>query len=133
MAREDRCHTGRADGGGWGGWGCERGWGSPPCPIPGAGPRLATGWYANRTRVAKGYWTAATVADPSLYPSVPLASGNRLDLWTSVKYAGKYAGALPDRPMNQNWADWNTSANRGWIARAFWRAHDSYFQTNCVP
>jgi hypothetical protein len=79
--------------------------------------------------VARGYWTAVTVDDPSLYPNVPLSSGNRLDLLTFVKYAGP----LPDRPASAPWADWDTAASRGWTARVLWQALDGYFSTNHTP
>lgn len=85
--------------------------------------------FITRSMVQAGYWTAVTVDNPALYPNVPLSSGHRLDLLTFVQYAG----AIPDRPSNQTWADWETSASRGWMARVIWQALDSYFQTNRVP
>jgi uncharacterized repeat protein (TIGR02543 family) len=79
--------------------------------------------FITRAMVAQGYWTAVTSDDPTIYPNVPLSSGNRLDLITFVRHAG----AIPDRPVNQPWADWDTPASRGWFARVFWQALDSYF------
>ncbi|MGN6813950.1 MAG: glycosyl hydrolase family 8, partial [Thermomicrobiales bacterium] len=79
--------------------------------------------FITRAMVAQGYWQPATSDDPTIYPNVPLSSGHRLDLVTFVRNAGP----IPDRPANQPWTDWNTSASRGWFARVFWQALDSYF------
>jgi hypothetical protein len=82
-----------------------------------------------RSMVQAGYWQAVTQDNPTLYPNVPLGSGHRPDLLTYTKYAG----AIPDRPSGQAWADWNSPASRGWTARLLWRALDSYFGVNRLP
>ena len=60
---------------------------------------------------------------------MPLSSGHRLDLLTFIKYAG----ALPDHPQGQGWADWSSPASRGWTAQVLWQALNGYFQTNRAP
>jgi hypothetical protein len=74
-----------------------------------------------RTMVAQGYWDYQP-DNPALYTAVPASTGHRVDLATFVHYAG----ALPDMPTDQPFASWNQPANRGWFARAFWQALDSY-------
>ncbi|HEY8597693.1 MAG TPA: PQQ-dependent sugar dehydrogenase [Thermomicrobiales bacterium] len=74
--------------------------------------------FISRAMVERGYWTAATEDDPSIYPNVQVALSDRLDLVTYVRNAG----AVPDRPLGANWDDWNTPASRGWFARVLWQA-----------
>ena len=81
--------------------------------------------FVTRAMVAKGYWIAATTDDASIYPNVSVDSGHRLDLVTFVRYAG----AIPNRPVNQNWADWTNSAPRGWYAGVLDQALRSRFVT----
>jgi hypothetical protein len=85
--------------------------------------------FIARGMVQAGYWTAVTQDDPTLYPNVPLGSGHRLDLLTYTKYAG----AIPDRPANQDWGDWATAASRGWTAQVLWQALASQFGVDRVP
>jgi glucose/arabinose dehydrogenase len=75
-----------------------------------------------RTMVAQGYWEYQP-DNPALYTAVPVSAGHRIDLATFVHYAG----ALPDVPTNQSFAEWNQAATRGWFARALWQALDSHF------
>ena len=81
--------------------------------------------FITRAMVAKGYWTQARADDPSVYPNVPADSGHRLDLVTFVRNAG----AIPDRPANQNWTDWTGNASRGWVAAVLDQALRSHFAT----
>jgi glucose/arabinose dehydrogenase len=74
--------------------------------------------FISRAMVVQGRWTAATADDPTIYPNVQIAARDRLDLVTYVRNAG----AIPDRPADQNWADWDTPATRGWFARVLWQA-----------
>ena len=76
--------------------------------------------FISRALVAAGRWAAATEDDPALYPNVRIAASDRLDLVTYVHNVG----ALPDRPANANWDDWNTPASRGWFARVLAQALD---------
>ncbi len=76
--------------------------------------------FISRAMVAAGRWAAATEDDPALYPNVQIAASDRLDLVTYVHNVG----ALPDRPANANWDDWNIPASRGWFARVLARALD---------
>ena len=76
--------------------------------------------FISRAMVERGYWTAATEDDPSIYPNVQVGASDRLDLVTYVRNAG----AVPDRPLGANWDDWNTPASRGWFARTLWQALD---------
>ena len=81
--------------------------------------------------VQAGYWQQVTAAedDGTLYPNVTAASGHRYDLLTFVKYAG----AIPERPATQAWADWQTPASRGWTAQVLWQALAAQFGTDRVP
>jgi len=81
--------------------------------------------FVTRAMVAKGYWTQARADDPSVYPNVLADSGHRLDLVTFVRNAG----AIPDRPINQNWDDWTGTASRGWYAAVLDQALRSRFVT----
>jgi len=85
--------------------------------------------FIARSMVQAGYWTAVTQDDPTVYPNVPLGSGHRLDLLTFARNAG----AIPDRPSGQAWADWDTTASRGWTAQILWQALNSYFGVDRVP
>ncbi|HEU5328050.1 MAG TPA: S8 family serine peptidase [Thermomicrobiales bacterium] len=78
---------------------------------------VQTASFIARALVTAGYWQPQP-DDPTIYPNVPLSSGGRLDLITYVHYAG----ALPDRPVNAAWSDWNTPATRGWFAQVLWQA-----------
>jgi YVTN family beta-propeller protein len=78
--------------------------------------------FITRSMEVAGRWQAVTTDDGS-YANVPASSGARADLLTFVHYAG----ALPDRPTGQPWADWNTPASRAWTAQLLWQALDSYF------
>lgn len=84
-----------------------------------------------RAMVARGYWTAATTDNGTIYPNVPNASGHRLDL---VTFVGN-AGAIPDRPTANGaaWDDWNTPASRGWFALVLWQALNATFGVNTGP
>jgi len=84
-----------------------------------------------RAMVARGLWAEATTDAGTIYPNVPKASGHRLDLVTFVGYAG----AIPDRPIANGaaWADWDTTATRGWFARVLWQALDATFGVNTGP
>ena len=81
--------------------------------------------FITRAMVAKGYWTQAITDDTSVYPNVPADSGHRLDLVTFVRNAG----AIPNRPTNRNWTDWNDAASRGWYAGILNQALSSRFAT----
>src|SRR6185369_3678068 len=70
--------------------------------------------FITRAMVDKGYWTAVTTDDPTIYANFPLSSGNRLDLLTYVHYAG----AVPDLPANGPFIGYDQSASRGFYARA---------------
>lgn len=85
----------------------------------------------SRAMVARGYWSATTVDDGSIYPNVPAASGHRLDLLTFVHNAG----AVPDRPTNgaAAWGDWDTPASRGWFTLVLWQALNATFGVNPGP
>ncbi len=85
--------------------------------------------FVTRSMVQAGYWQAVTQDNPALYPNVPLSSGHRLDLLTFVQNAG----AIPDRPASAVWADWDTSASRGWTAQIVWQALNNYFRVNRLP
>jgi PKD repeat protein len=76
--------------------------------------------FISRAMVAAGRWAAATEDEPTLYPNVQTGARDRLDLVTYVHNAG----ALPDRPANANWADWDAPASRGWFARVLAQALD---------
>lgn len=76
--------------------------------------------------VVKGYWIAADVDDPTVYPNVPASSGHRLDLVTFVRNAG----ALPGWSTNASWASWDRPATRGWFALALWQALSSYHDSD---
>jgi hypothetical protein len=82
-----------------------------------------------RSMVQAGYWTPITQDDPTIYPNVTADSGHRFDLLTFVKYAG----ALPDRPTGQAWADWQSPASRAWTAQALWQALSQQFGVDRVP
>ncbi len=81
--------------------------------------------FITRAMVAKGYWIQARADDPGIYPNVRADSGHRLDLVTFVRNAG----AIPDRPANQGWADWTGTASRGWFAAVLDQALRSRFVT----
>ena len=85
----------------------------------------------SRAMVARGYWSATTVDDGTIYPNVPASSGHRLDLLTFVQNAG----AVADRPTNgaATWGDWDTPASRGWFARVLWQALNATFGVNSGP
>ncbi|MGN6671917.1 MAG: Ig-like domain-containing protein, partial [Thermomicrobiales bacterium] len=85
--------------------------------------------FITRAMVQAGYWQAVTQDDPTIYPNVPLSSGGRLDLLTFVKYAGP----IIDRPIHQNWDDWNTPATRAWCAELIWQALNAFFGGNHPP
>ncbi|HEU5330751.1 MAG TPA: PKD domain-containing protein, partial [Thermomicrobiales bacterium] len=87
--------------------------------------------FITRAMVAQGYWQPVTTDDPSIYPNVPMSSGGRLDLLTFVHYAG--ANAIPDRPVNQPWTDWNAPASRGWFAQVLDAALSSVFVGYTAP
>jgi glucose/arabinose dehydrogenase len=87
--------------------------------------------FITRAMVAQGYWQPVTTDDPRLYPNVPLASGNRLDLLTYIKYVG--GTAIPNRPTSQPWADWDTPASRGWFAQVLDAALSSAFVGYTAP
>ncbi len=75
----------------------------------------------SRGLVAVGLWAPATADDPAIYPNlVGLTPADRLDLVAFVHNAG----AIPDRPSGQAWADWDRPATRGWAARLLWQALD---------
>jgi hypothetical protein len=74
--------------------------------------------FITRAMVAAGKWTAVTTDNPAIYPNVPLSSGHRLDLLTYVQHAG----ALPNRPTNQPWADWADPSTRAWFAQVLYQA-----------
>jgi uncharacterized protein len=81
--------------------------------------------FITRAMVAKGYWVQETADNPAIYPNVTEESGHRLDLVTFVKYAG----AVPDRPAGQRWADWTAPALRSWYAGVLRQALSSRFAT----
>ncbi|MGN6673934.1 MAG: choice-of-anchor Q domain-containing protein [Thermomicrobiales bacterium] len=85
--------------------------------------------FVTRGFTSLNYWQAATQDNPSIYPNVPAESGHRLDLITYVNNT-QATGGIPDRPANQNWADWNTPATRGWFVEVLWRAYKAYWSTN---
>ncbi len=87
--------------------------------------------FITRAFVARGYWTLADDTDP--YPNLPngMARG-RADRRMFATYV-REAGALPDRPLGQPWADWNTPASRGWYAQVLYRALATLPSTQPVP
>jgi probable HAF family extracellular repeat protein len=76
--------------------------------------------FIARAMVQKGYWQPQPDTNP--YPNLPSATererADRRDIATYVHYAG----AVPDRPVGQAWADWDQPASRGWFAQALWQA-----------
>lgn len=76
-----------------------------------------------RAMVADGQWTRATADDPSVCPNIALSPEDRLTLVTYVLNAG----AIPDRPANAAWADWDTPASRAWTAQVLWQALEDAF------
>lgn len=81
--------------------------------------------FITRAMVAKGYWTLATVDDPSVYPTVPAASGFRLELVTFARYAGD----VPGYPRGGAWPTLDSPANRAWFAMALDLALSTDFET----
>lgn len=69
--------------------------------------------FITRAMVNSGRWVPLTTDNAAIYPNVSLDSGHRLDLRTYVRNAG----ALPNRPTGQPWADWTAPASRGWFAQ----------------
>jgi CSLREA domain-containing protein len=85
--------------------------------------------FITRAMVNKGYWTAVTTDDPTIYPNVPLSSGNRLDLLTYVKNAG----ALPGLPTSGPFTGYDQQATRGFYAQVLWQAYAAYFYGGGTP
>jgi hypothetical protein len=77
----------------------------------------------SRAMVFEGYWTRATVDDPSIYPNLDLGTEARLDLVTFVQNAG----TLPGFSNVAQRAPMDLPAPRDWTAQALWQALDTYF------
>ena len=76
--------------------------------------------FIARALVVKGYWIEQPDTNP--YPNLPNATDReRADRRAIATYV-HYAGAVPDRPTGQAWADWDQPATRGWFAQVLWQA-----------
>ena len=86
--------------------------------------------FVARAMVQGGLWTPVTVDNPSIYPNVPLDSGNRLDLLTFVANAGPVTDTSD---ASRDFPNFDQPTTRGWFARALWQALDSYFGKDQAP
>ena len=84
--------------------------------------------FITRAFVSKGYWVQATM-DTGIYPNVPAATGQRLDLVTFVNNAGD----LPGLPSSGKYTDYDQPATRAFAAQLLWQAYDAYFSVNRIP
>jgi hypothetical protein len=75
--------------------------------------------FITRGMVAKGYWTAATADDPTVYPNIPPGSGHRLDLVIYTANVGPVPGTSS---KTQSFDAWNQPATRAWFGQALWQA-----------
>lgn len=80
----------------------------------------------SRAMVAKGYWTKATVDDPTIYPNLYPGQDAHLDIVTFVKNAG----AIPGFANNTPQAPLNVPAPRDWTAVVLWQALNNYFSVD---
>jgi S-layer homology domain len=87
---------------------------------------LQTVQVISRGFVFKGYWTKATVDDPTIYPNVVLSHDERLDLVTFVQNAG----LLPGFANTTGRAPLDLAAPRDWTAEALWQALNSFFSVD---
>ncbi len=76
--------------------------------------------FIARALIAKGYWVEQSDTNP--YPNLPNTTDREQADRRAVATYVHYAGAVPDRPVGQSWADWDRSATRGWFAQALWQA-----------
>lgn len=100
-----------------------------PCYLPRQGVlNIQVISFLTRAMIARGYW-ARQPDNPSLYTNVPASGTQRSDLATYVFYAG----AIPGRPTNGPFTDYDQPAPRSFFAQAEWQALDSYFRVDRVP
>jgi probable HAF family extracellular repeat protein len=76
--------------------------------------------FIARAMVATGSWVEQ--ADTSPYPNLPDATEREKADRRAVATFVHYAGAAPDGPTGEPWADWDQPATRGWFAQALWQA-----------
>jgi len=87
--------------------------------------------FITRALVEKGFWKLAD--DTAPYPNLPNGTAReRADRRAIATYV-REAGAIPDRPLGQAWADWNGPATRGWYAQVLYRALATLPSTQPVP
>ncbi len=87
--------------------------------------------FITRALIEKGFWTLAD--DTAPYPNLPNGTARaRADRRAIATYV-REAGAIPDRPVGQPWADWNTPASRGWYAQVLYQALATLPSTQPIP
>ena len=87
--------------------------------------------FITRALVEKGFWTLAD--DTAPYPNLPNGTAReRADRRAIATYV-REAGAIPDRPVGQPWADWSTPASRGWYAQVLYQALATLPSTQPIP
>ena len=87
--------------------------------------------FIARALVEKGFWKLAD--DTAPYPNLPNGTARERDDRRMVATYVREAGAIPDRPLGQPWADWNTPASRGWYAQVLYQALATLPSTQPVP
>ena len=87
--------------------------------------------FIARAFVAKGFWRLADDTNP--YPNLPNGTARDRDDRRMVATYVREAGTIPDRPLGQPWADWNTPASRGWYAQVLYQALATLPSTQPVP
>jgi len=73
-----------------------------------------------RGLVPRGTWTLQP--DTAPYPNLPADTARARDDRRAIATYVRYAGAFPERPLGQAWADWDQPATRGWAAQVLWQA-----------
>ena len=87
--------------------------------------------FIARALVEKGFWRLADDTDP--YPNLPRGGAREETDRRMVATYVREAGTIPDRPVGQPWADWNTPASRGWYAQVLYQALATLPSTQPVP
>lgn len=87
--------------------------------------------FITRALVEKGFWTLAE--DTAPYPNLPNGTAREQADRRAIATYVREAGALPDRPLGQPWADWDTPASRGWYAQVLYQALATLPSTQPVP
>ena len=87
--------------------------------------------FITRALVEKGFWTLAE--DTAPYPNLPNGTAREQADRRAIATYVRYTGAIPDRPLGQPWADWNTPASRGWYAQVLYQALATLPSTQPVP